>query len=155
MSYTEQQKALEGYYNHYVNKTSSIPLPCQSKTNMGYAASTIIKKNTQPGPSSTLTWKNMQDMYIAAGTNTTGPFENLDSWDKKAKESMAKIGFKYNGEKDVYELELTATVEIKEPLGLMAVVSDNSSGNMRDEAIAAIKRVKNNLIKNQLEKLVK
>lgn len=142
MPVEEERQVVKDHYLHQMIKQPT------NTTN----TTTNIQKVVQPGPSSTLTLSDMQNAYNSTTSSNTQGLWNI--WNEETKKTMTKIGFKYNEKKDVWEFELTTVVEIKKPQGAMAMLSNCSNRNMRDEAIAVIKQAKKNLIEKLTAKLI-
>lgn len=86
-------------------------------------------------------------------TTTSSTFPDSE-WPKEAKKALAKVGFVYDPEKNVWKLSLTATVELPQLTGIMALGYGMHGKPTMDSAIAAIKECKKNLIKKLTAKIV-
>lgn len=143
----DMQKQLSDYYHHYVdvNKTSAVG-PSTTTTSTG----------------GTLTEKELRDAYktmTTAGTyvtNSTVSSELSNSWNqwtKEEKKSLAKVGFRYDAEKNEWVLDLTATIRIPQSEGF-AALSGGSDGKPTDQIITQMKQVKEQLIEKLTAKII-
>lgn len=110
---------------------------------------------------------NDHDLYCSGGTGGAGisgisttnstyssstwnTGYNDPKWSPEAKKSLVKVGFKYNKATSSWELNVTATVKITELEDLLG----DAVGTPSDDAIAAIKEAKEQILEKLTAKIV-
>ncbi len=144
----DMQKQLSEYYHQYVDD---------------YKYTTGGQYTTTTGTDGTLTEKQLKDAYktmttsgtyVTNSTVSSGFTGSWDQWTKEEKKALAKVGFRYDQEKNEWVLDLTATIRIPQLEGFAALSGGGTDGKPTDQMITNLKQVKEQLIEKLTAKII-
>ena len=98
--------------------------------------------------------KQQTGTYVTSSTVSSGFSGSWDNWTKEEKKALAKVGFRYDKEKNEWVLDLTATIRIPQLDGFAAMSSGGPDGKPTDQMINTMKQVKEELIEKLTAKII-